>query len=205
MNFELLGKIQIEVGQWSGKNFGTQTSKHTSYPLGSTAAVLGLQEEVGEFMAAATVGDMRDAIGDTLVYLCDWASREGLRVADYVSATYPIPGMIDGIFWTDGNDADKLLAIGVAAISHATLKRHQGIRGFDDPELYRARVARAIDVVVHACRRLCLQWFGVDDPVQVLEETWNGVKRRDWTVNKKTGGENIGPADTEVAAAPLQG
>jgi len=88
-----LRQIQDEVGEWSHDNFGEQQSCITGQELGSLAPLMGLAEEVGELFHATLkahqgIRDFRnpahyqakrnDAIGDILVYLCDYASREGI-------------------------------------------------------------------------------------------------------------------------------
>jgi NTP pyrophosphatase (non-canonical NTP hydrolase) len=90
---ESLRAIQKQVGAWSRKNFGEQISKVTGQVLGSLNPLLGVQEECGELTHAVlkrhqgirgfdkdeTYIDARDdAVSDLLIYLCDFAEREGI-------------------------------------------------------------------------------------------------------------------------------
>jgi len=71
---------------------------------------------------------------------------------------------------------------GAGRMAHAVLKRGQGIRGFDDPEVYRSHAADAIaDVAIFAMQcatKLRLDFW------QIVEDTANQVMGRDWS--KKT-------------------
>lgn len=79
-----LGILQEEVREWSTRNFVDQPSY---MPL------LGVGEEVGELnhaflkklqnirMDESHDENMRDAIGDIIIYLCDFCSRENISLA----------------------------------------------------------------------------------------------------------------------------
>lgn len=95
--------IQKQVGEWSRQNFGDQISKQTLAELGSIAPLLGIVEEVGELTHAVlkrhqgirgfdddkVYEEARDdAIGDILIYLCDFCSREGVDVQHALESTW---------------------------------------------------------------------------------------------------------------------
>lgn len=87
-----LSQLQLEVGEWSLKNFGDQPS---TFPL------LGIGEETGELMHAH-LKDLQgirhlpheikamkeDAIGDIVIYLADYCAREGLEFSHCVGETW---------------------------------------------------------------------------------------------------------------------
>jgi NTP pyrophosphatase (non-canonical NTP hydrolase) len=90
-------QIQAEIGRWSTENFGNNVSKDETsvnfgHPLGSLPSLLGMQEELGELARAVArrhqgrgyddPKDHRnakeDALSDLLVFMCDYATREGI-------------------------------------------------------------------------------------------------------------------------------
>lgn len=87
-----LREIQKSVAKWSRKNFGDQPSVN---PL------LGAVEEIGELVhahlkraqgirggAANYAANAMDAIGDTIIYLMDYAAREGIDVDASLAAAW---------------------------------------------------------------------------------------------------------------------
>lgn len=71
----------------------------------------------------------------------------------------------------------------VGELSHAYLKRAQGIRG--DDQTHEAKAKDAVgDVLIYLadfCSRMDF------DLQQILDETWGAVKQRDWFLNPETG------------------
>jgi len=89
-NTMLLKELQKEVGQWSLHNFGTQASYR---PL------LGAVEELGELAHAHLkqeqgirpsdhFADKCDAIGDIIIYILDYCSKEGIDVEEELAVTW---------------------------------------------------------------------------------------------------------------------
>lgn len=78
-----LSEYQTAVGAWSAKNFGNQPSYR---PL------LGVAEEVGELCHAHLKAEQGirvnedhfaakcDAVGDIIIYLCDYCAHEGISL-----------------------------------------------------------------------------------------------------------------------------
>lgn len=75
-------RYQLEIKEWSKKNFGDQPS---------TNPLLGIMEELGELTHAHLKGIQgirhtseeifkmrRDALGDIFIYMCDYADRSGI-------------------------------------------------------------------------------------------------------------------------------
>lgn len=84
-----LDVVQREQKEWSNRNFGPHPAWH---PL------LGVQEEVGELAHAYLKreqqirgsrqqhdADIRDAVADIVIYLCDFCTCEGINLAEVVS------------------------------------------------------------------------------------------------------------------------
>lgn len=99
-----LPTIQREIGEWSRRNFGDQTSKATHQVLGSLAPLLGVTEELGELTHVVLKrhqgirgydnyekykAERDDAVADLMIYLCDFAEREGdLDVMEALERTW---------------------------------------------------------------------------------------------------------------------
>jgi NTP pyrophosphatase (non-canonical NTP hydrolase) len=85
-------KMQDEVGKWAERNFGGGPSTH---PL------LGIVEEVGELSHAHLKEEQgirgtkeeheeeaRDALGDIMIYMLDYAYRRGWDLGDILTETW---------------------------------------------------------------------------------------------------------------------
>lgn len=77
-----------------------------------------------------------------------------------------------------------LLGIGEenGELCHVVLKRHQGIRGYDDDAKYQSERDDAIaDILVYLCDFANRENV---DLLDVLNKTWSKVQKRDWEKNK---------------------
>lgn len=102
-----LEQIQREIGDWAREQFGDNVSKDPASPtygarLGSLPSLLGMIEELGElvhvtvyrlqgrgFDNLAEARDAKeDAIADTLVFMCDYACREGIDLNAVLDKTW---------------------------------------------------------------------------------------------------------------------
>lgn len=72
-------------------------------------------------------------------------------------------------------------------LSHAHLKRHQGIRGTDLEHRIKAEDAVA-DIVIFLAHYCSLNGHDFGDCV---ERIWHSVKQRDWTKNPKSGVDTL--------------
>src|SRR5688500_11006076 len=115
-----LEQLQIEVGEWSRRNFPNNKLHH---PL------LGLVEEFGELRAADTDTLIIDAIGDASIYLGDSCSRNGATLA------------------RGEDDTIEVSEVAVGKLCHAHLKGEQGIR-YAREEIPQKRQAAVHGVVV---------------------------------------------------------
>lgn len=128
-----LKELQAGVGEWSRSNFGSQESKTVpDLVLGSLAPLMGVGEEIGELCEtlgpSSRLDEHTDAVGDILIYLCDYAEREGFQLADIFD-----PGV-----------EDDDISVPYGQLLHVTLKRHQGIRGYDQYDHYVAERNKAV-------------------------------------------------------------
>lgn len=182
--------LQIDVAQWSTTNFGFQQSKQDpDMFLDSLAPLMGMAEEIGEWMEAETKPDQRDALGDLLVYLLDYTSREGLllqRVPERILEADPMVEILGSL----------------GKLFHATLKRHQGIRGMDDRGRYCLVRDTAILKIINAVDALCLEEFK-EPAYSVAKDTWDKVvAKRDWKRNPEDGAEALTRMDGEDMMSP---
>lgn len=104
--------LQSEVGEWSRENFGGVDVQPPKYPLSGMFEEFGelvhseLKMEQGIRLDEDEVGEdaSKDAIGDIVIYSCDFAERSGIEIANNVS---------DEEEFTDGYESfDSLLWIG---------------------------------------------------------------------------------------------
>lgn len=163
-----LSQIQAEVAEWAERNFGEQQSKHNGIILNSMAPLLGMVEENGERYASLTDAEREDAVADTLIYMLDYLAREGVDVDDLPWGRPSIP-----------------VCVSIGQLAHCTLKRHQGIRGFDDPAKYAGvRDQACADIIARFGSKL-----GGERLLEILAGTWAKVKQRDWVKNRVNAAE----------------
>lgn len=195
--------IQREVGAWSRANFGDQESPHfiikmepfpdgwkvndpmppTLVALGSLAPLMGLVEELGEMFDASHKGDTIDAIGDVFIYLCDYCSREEFK----------LPIGRDLLFQLEAMDRDDLAALVVytGRLFHAVLKRHQGIRGFDDDDKFNNERNMCVAMILAHLDHFVRQVDLGTNLLMVANQTWNGVMaKRNWKKDPSQGGSH---------------
>lgn len=106
-------EFSIAVGEWSEEQFGEQEAAN---------CLMGASEELGELTRAFEEDDraeVRDALGDIFLYLCDYAHREGIEFPEKTSQR-------------SGRRSEHIqidnLASSIGRLHHAQLKQRQGIR-----------------------------------------------------------------------------
>lgn len=174
-----LGLVQKEVGEWSRQNFGDQQSKFDGTIMGPRNPLFGLIEEFGEACESETPEEYKDAIADIGIYLCDYASREGIEL----SYLMPMPELIREY---EVSDTYKKAYAALGRLARCTLKRDQGIRDFLEPDHYTQYRDQAITCLLAALAALSrLAGF---DFLLALSDTWkNIVKKRDWKSDPSKG------------------
>lgn len=147
---------QVELARWQARNFGTPSDADIT---------LGIVEEIGEWIETST-GSVEeiDAIGDVLIYCCQLATSNRLDFRTLIEATKARPD----------------ITIHVGRLAHAVLKTHQGIRGFDDRDFSRRRIANALTGIAASFNADC-------DTRGAFFSISAEVLKRDWTANKLTG------------------
>ncbi len=221
-------QIRTQIGAWSRQNFGGQETPYLKvYATGSIRAgekrnkedkpgkpttrqvvaleglapLMGIMEEVGEFFGAKTPADARDALGDIAVYLCDYMTREGITwptMADLFVLSHGVPN----IRARDG------MVSALGDLYHTALKRHQRIRGMENPDDFSVKRWDALLLFVYFLDTTTREVTGTDT-LTVLNETWNNiVSKRDWKADAAKGGgatqENVvAPATDLPAGSPV--
>jgi hypothetical protein len=155
-----------EVGEWSQRNFGDQKG------AGALAPLAGIVEEIGECAEATKTEDVVDAYVDQLVYLADVCYRCGI----VVDAEWNIPP-----------DIEEPIEVSLGRLAHAVLKRHQGIRGYDQDEKFIPEATEAATEVFHSIQEAfyyedCIAGSPYDLGEEFTKE-WRRVKKRDWKKN----------------------
>lgn len=157
-------QLQKEVGAWSRENFGDQSE---------VMPLLGVFEELGELADAANCDDEEDAIADACIFLCDFLEKDGGVMPDDAPELVMV--------------ADECLSLMQAAgrLSRAVLKRKQGIRGYDDPEVYNeerdAAVLKILQLLAYRAGSFSLMRG-------LTIATWNKVvAKRNWKANPEGG------------------
>lgn len=169
---EELDQIQAEVKEWALRNFGQQISKvDPTLKLGSLNPLLGMVEEVGEFFSSTTEDDAVDALSDITIYLADYCWREDIKLSE--------------LYLSEKPDLVYSLYVVMGKLSHITLKRHQGIRGYDNIDKYRKEQGELLTNLVAELKDLALDYGDKKPLIDIMRETWEKVKQRNWIKNKE--------------------
>ena len=163
--------LRIRVGNWSQANFDNQVSKYNpSVVLDHLAPLLGIAEEIGELCEAETkdcLNGKKDAIGDIVIYTCDFATRLGINFEDYT---------------VENADSEDLLPESLKLFHHV-LKMHQGIRGYGDKEFALTEIKQSIYSTFDCLHELC-NVYGIEPPFTIATDVFNNtVSSRDWKKN----------------------
>lgn len=163
-----LQEIQIEQRAWALKNFGERPSWH---PL------MGVMEELGELAhsllkreqgirgtRAEHDANIRDAVGDIMIFLMDFCSCEDVIVVHIAPKGVPLSPHVE-LFLLQ----QQLGALTYWYVDLLDASINEEVRGF-----------------VHCLATFC-STQGLD-LLTVVNETWDRVSKRDWTKNKLTGG-----------------
>lgn len=185
-----IGKLQPEVNEWANKNFGT--GHPAWHPL------MGMIEELGELghchlkavqgirgTQAQHAAGIVDAVGDIVVYMCQYVSLQGITLQsvlsgwdyfyefqNWVASAHPRdePFMYDWRAYLDMSAS--LGAIAKMHVEHPSSNDKQIVR-----DLLRAFM---IDIAMY-CNIRCISLQ------EAIDTTWEMVSKRDWTKNKKDG------------------
>lgn len=177
-------KIQLERDEWVKYNFPNAVPEQS---------VLGVIEEVGElthhFLKKKQsirgtdeehLAGMRDSVGDALVYLLGVCSGGGFSLQEAVDRGKQI------------NCVNETRAIFLTANRVGRMATD----GWQFPHLARRHVGEVYWALASFCSHM--SW----DIQEVLQETWNQVKKRDWISNPTDG--NTGTQSIQEAANDLR-
>lgn len=172
--------LQLRVMEWAGGNFGDNGG------LGHWCPLVGMVEEMGEMERAKTGEDYLDGVADCAIYCLDFAGRLGVEVhAVVLPASLP---------------CDDSLPSSIGKAAHAVLKRHQGIRGFDDSAEFRLYVTQCVNKILSALAFLAHQ--SNHTLLGLAESTFvEVVSKRDWKVNPLSGATQTASNETPLGVA----
>lgn len=109
------------------------------------------------------------------------------------------PAKAKGYEGTELKALASLLGVGeeFGELCHVVLKRHQGIRGYDDDDQYeRERDDALADILIYLCDFANRE--GVDLFAK-FQSVWEAeVQKRNWTENKQDGTHDAIPTDVEL-------
>lgn len=180
--------IAQEVHLWSIENFGDQKG------IDKLAPLLGIGEELGELAAASNseefgeeterLREQADAIGDIGIYLFDFCTRDEVDLEGILwSIDKSIPDNPALAFHSFDRCLSSLIS-DLGHLHHAVLKRHQGIRGYDDINVYVSNRDTAIGSLLANLYQIsvtALYPFEVNNFELIVEETWEKVvSKRNW-------------------------
>ena len=168
-----------EIAQWSQENFGEQ--KGDGLHLGRIAPLLGIFEEIYEYLYADCQQESLDALGDILIFMVDYLSRCGKSPEE----------IADMILHVDESKLARaqLKCMRLARclrLARHELKRVQGIRGYENDVFYASIRDEAIRELISIVRVL-LKLFSSYEPDDALLLVWNRVKQRNWRANPENG------------------
>lgn len=179
--------LQNEIGAWSRDNFGMNDSKiYHGTRLNNLAPLLGVIEECGEmadvqdFSEAKHYEDMFDAFADATIYLCDYAERSGFQLSINPEKCHDI---LSNMFLDQAGAIELPMTQTIVLqllgkLVHINLKRHQGIRGWDDSTKYHeANVKFTEDFLGF------LLGYSAFHLLDWTEQVWAKVKTRNWKTN----------------------
>lgn len=161
-----LERLQKEQAEWSRRNFGNNPR---IFPI------LGLIEELYEFNDAfhrRDEEDLKDAIGDIVIYMSDACTRYGWNLSLLYRSRENAANVRHSVSQIQGK------------LAHHALKLEQGIRKKVDHEKELTQLMRYILFDVSAICTTLGEGFQ-----NVVSKTWDRVSKRDWVKNPDTAHE----------------
>lgn len=195
MNFQTMeldwNDFQRAHWKWSKKNFGED-------PANAWRPLVGIMEEIGELSETMsrnaggkifvdlhgrkTFSDAMDAVGDIMIYLSDFGSRNEIKISETLKYQRWIGGKSYKIV-AGGNGGIRYILEAGSSLCHAYLKNVQGIRCQDQE-----KVERAIQLLILETQRFCAAHsFDFD---RCVLGAWGIVSKRNWKKNQEDGCEN---------------
>ena len=177
---EAVAQAVGEIAQWSLENFKEQEGD--GLRLGRVAPLLGIFEEIYEYLRADCQQEALDALGDILIFMVDYLSRCGKspeEIADMILCSD-----IDQLVSAPSNKCMPFIKC--LSLARHELKRVQGIRGYADDTFYATMRDASIRNLINIVRVLLQSCspFELDDALLLV---WNRVKHRNWRANPENG------------------
>lgn len=169
--------FQASVMKWNIHNF----------PLGGQNkhwALLGIVEEVGELCEALSARDerkMKDAIGDIMVFNAAFCGFNGMNLFDSAKEHADV---YDTMLWPEQALVLELPKL-TGQLCHHFLKSEQSIRGYHHKDVLKRLVGWLTSALGVMCAHL--EW----DFLEVIDETWKEVEKRDWIKFPKNGCSDV--------------
>lgn len=183
-----MSEIQREVGTWAWKNFGEKA--------GGINPHVGMIEEVGELAKAILKkdqgirGDAKkhdsdaiDAIGDIMVYMMNFLNSARLDVLELYAATWAHRLSVSHRYPKSENEMSEFRKDGVRVAANCISNLHT------PKQILEYRSLSDIDLLHNLVSTLGVismsYGYGL---LEVLEKTWDIVKKRDWVADSEKGG-----------------
>lgn len=170
-------EFQGAVLKWNTHNF-------PNGPQNKHWCLLGIVEEVGELTQAikaddkiSSVDDMKDAIGDCMVFMAAFCGFNGFSLyqvcEQYIDTYSPVTHFKHLLI--------KELPILVGKLCHHFLKDQQNIRGHHHQGEMKVLIGKLSSLLGAIC--LYNDW----DFLEVIDSVWSEVSKRDWKKYPKNG------------------
>lgn len=159
-----LDELQSEVSEWAEENFPGQPPVNPER---------GIYEELGEFAEAAESGDMEaieDAIGDVVIYCCDFTAKRDLPLSECIQA------VDEDDLWLSSNTS-SLLLYAAGRIAHSELKLDQEIRE-DDDDVGDEATMKGVGLLLLYLNQISGIFGTTID--RCVERAWGEVSEREW-------------------------
>lgn len=161
-----LAVVQDEMVGWQKHNF---PGRPNWIPL------LGAVEEMGELAESDKRTDILDAVGDIVIYLCDYSNSMSYNLSELWDEQKSVR--------TYGITLDQVKAVQIhmGRLAHSHIKAFQNIRRNED---HAGNAKLAIGRILHHLDVICT----IEETTleTVIFTTWEQVKARDWQKNRDT-------------------
>jgi len=197
-DLERLERLFDQVGQWSLENFGYQESRAVrGVCLGPVAPLLGMGEEIGEWLVAESEDQVLDAVADIGIFIADFSRRDGSRMPGWMFENSGRIPVVDeqGHMWS--------VLLCYLQLEHCVLKFHQGIRGLD--ETYHDRRDLLLASIWWHLDRYVEESYG-RRLIDLVEEVYNDiVSKRNWRKESGQLGEDQIPRKSTPGGGTVMG
>lgn len=181
-----LVELQKEIYVWKERNFGgTFMDGHQM--------LMGVAEEIGELSHSFLkyeqkirvnedhIENMKDAIGDIFIFLCNYLTEKGIVVGCSMNEEFHPSGFYCKDDLIRSKILDLYIYLGIITKYHNMVKTIEE-HNVDD---VKTLISLYSVHVIHTLMEMC--WAKGWDFEKIVLNTWKDVKDRDWKKNPKTG------------------